>query len=302
MDALRVAPGESHSLDCQSDYFAAVSYQHHLVVGANLPDADHLASLVGHVHRDDALAAAMREPVVRSRRAFAVTEFRNRQESFVVAHGGHRNDFVLDQRNGLAFFDGLRLKFHADYATGRAAHWTRLFFLEANRLSLTRREHDLLIAVGDSHVDQRVAVFEIDRDDSGRPNIFVLVERGLLYAAAASREKDKLARGFARHRNESRQRFVVGETQQVCDRASLGGAPALGQFVGLELVNLAGAGEEQQAVVGRDALEMLDEVLFGGGRADLSAATALLRAVERERGALDVAAVRDGDEDIFFDD
>ena len=54
--------------------------------------------------------------------------------------------------------------------------------------------------------------------------------------------------------------------------------------------------------MGRDALEMLDEVLFGGGRANLAAAAALLRAIERERGALDVAAVRDGDEHILFDD
>src|SRR5580704_2121066 len=47
---------------------------------------------------------------------------------------------------------------------------------------------------------------------------------------------------------------------------------------------------------------MLDEVLFGCGRPDLSSSTALLRAVERERGALDVAAVGYGDEDIFLDD
>jgi hypothetical protein len=45
---------------------------------------------------------------------------------------------------------------------------------------------------------------------------------------------------------------------------------------------------------------MLDEIFFGGGRANLAAAAALLRAVERERGALDVAAVRDGDELILF--
>ena len=47
---------------------------------------------------------------------------------------------------------------------------------------------------------------------------------------------------------------------------------------------------------------MLDEILFGGGRADLAAAAALLRAIERKRRALEVAAVRDGDEHIFFDD
>ena len=92
------------------------------------------------------------------------------------------------------------------------------------------------------------------------------------------------------------------EAQQVCDRAAFGGAAAFGQFVGLELVDFARAGEEHQAVVGGDALEMFDEILFGGSRADLAAAAALLRAIERERGALDVAAVSDGDELILFDD
>src|SRR5208282_886015 len=150
----------------------------------------------------------------------------------------------------------LRLEFHSNYAAGGAAHRARFFFFKANRLSLARREHDLLIAVGDSHIDQRVAVFEIDRDDSGRANIFVFVERGFLHAAAAGREKDELA----------------------------------------------GAGEEHQAIVRRDALEMLDEIFLGGGRANLAATAALLRAVERQRSALDIAAVRDGDELILFDD
>ena len=113
-----------------------------------------------------------------------------------------------------------------------------------------------------------------------RANIFVFVERGLLNASAAGREKDELARGFSRHGNKCGQGFIVGETQQVGDRASLGGAATLGQLVSLELVDLTGAGEKHQAVVGRDALEMLDEILFSGGRTDLAAAAAFLRAIK----------------------
>src|ERR1019366_1495259 len=68
------------------------------------------------------------------------------------------------------------------------------------------------------------------------------------------------------------------------------------------LVNLARAGEEHQAVMRRDALKMFDEIFFGGGRADLAAAAALLRAIERKRSALEVAAVRDGDQHVLLDD
>ncbi len=96
--------------------------------------------------------------------------------------------------------------------------------------------------------------------------------------------------------------FVVGETQQVGDRASARGASALGQFVRLFFVNFAGAGEEHQPVMRADRHQVLDEVLFAGGRADFAATAAPLRAIERERRALDIAAVSDGDQHVFFDD
>src|SRR5208283_653345 len=61
-------------------------------------------------------------------------------------------------------------------------------------------------------------------------------------------------------------------------------------------------GEEQQPVMRTDRHQMFDEILFAGGRADFAAAAAALRAIERERGALDIAAVRDSDQHVFLDD
>jgi hypothetical protein len=54
--------------------------------------------------------------------------------------------------------------------------------------------------------------------------------------------------------------------------------------------------------VSGDALEVLDEIFFSGGGSDFAAAAAFLGAVEGEWGALDIAAVRDGDELILLDD
>ena len=102
--------------------------------------------------------------------------------------------------------------------------------------------------------------------------------------------------------DEGGQRLLVVEIEQVRDRAALGGAPAFGQLIGLELIDLAGAGEKQQPVVSRDRDQLLDEIFLAGGRADLAAAAAPLRAIERKRSALDIAAVRDGDQHVFFDD
>ena len=51
-----------------------------------------------------------------------------------------------------------------------------------------------------------------------------------------------------------------------------------------------------------DRHQMLDEILLGRSRADLAAAAAPLGAVERQRGALDITAMGDGDQHILFDD
>src|SRR5208282_3451154 len=116
------------------------------------------------------------------------------------------------------------------------------------------------------------------------------VELVLLYDSAARGEEDELALGLLRPGNESGQRFLVVEIEQVRDRAALGGPAAFGKLIGFELIDLAGAGEEQQPVVGRDRDQLLDEVFLAGGRANLATAAAPLRAIERKRGALDIAA------------
>src|SRR5580704_10633325 len=79
--------------------------------------------------------------------------------------------------------------------------------------------------------------------------------------------------------------------------------PAVSRGTGMNADNVSSLARLNRFAIERPhALEMLDEILFGGGRTNLAAAAALLRAVERERSALDVAAVGDGDELILFDD
>ena len=61
-------------------------------------------------------------------------------------------------------------------------------------------------------------------------------------------------------------------------------------------------GEEEDRVVGRSDEHVLDEVLFASGHADLPATAAALRAVLADRNALDVARVRDRDDDVLATD
>ena len=51
-----------------------------------------------------------------------------------------------------------------------------------------------------------------------------------------------------------------------------------------------------------DGHQVFDEVGLAGGCADFAAPAAALGAIERERCALDIAAVRDGDQHVFVDD
>ena len=48
--------------------------------------------------------------------------------------------------------------------------------------------------------------------------------------------------------------------------------------------------------------QMLDEILFAGIRTDLAASPALLGTIKRQRSALDIAAIGDGHQRVFFDD
>ena len=82
---------------------------------------------------------------------------------------------------------------HPIDAVGGAAHRAHFVLFEADRLSLAGGEHHFLVAVGNSHADQRVAVFEQNRDDAVSAHVFVLAELGLLDHPAAGREEQVLA-------------------------------------------------------------------------------------------------------------
>ena len=65
---------------------------------------------------------------------------------------------------------------------------------------------------------------------------------------------------------------------------------------------LAGAGEEEDVVVGGRGEEVLDEILVVGLGADDALAAALLGAVVGDAGALDEAEVGDGDDAALVGD
>ena len=97
--------------------------------------------------------------------------------------------------------------------------------------------------------------------------------------------------------------------EHIRDRAALGGAAHLRNFVNLLDVSAARFGEEHQVIVRGRGEEMLDEIAFfflgrafARGHADDALAAAALRAKGADGGAFDEAAVGDADDAAFVGD
>ena len=69
-----------------------------------------------------------------------------------------------------------------------------------------------------------------------------------------------------------------------------------------QLIDHAIVGEDHQVRMRRSDKEMLDEVAVLRGSAEAAFAAASLTRVSRDRRALDVTTVRDGDRNVFVGD
>src|SRR5262249_17907094 len=92
------------------------------------------------------------------------------------------------------------------------------------------------------------------------------------------------------------------QVEQVDDCLPARGAASLRNFVDFGPVDFARGGEEQDVGVRRGDEQVLDEIFFLGGGADLPPTAAPLGAVEADGVALDVALVRDRDRHVLLDD
>ena len=95
--------------------------------------------------------------------------------------------------------------------------------------------------------------------------------------------------------DESVDRIARLDVEQVLNSASLRVFGTLGEFVDLHLVDHAALGEEEKVCVHRCRINVLDEILFACIAAARAYAATVLCAKLRQRSALDIAHVRDGD-------
>src|SRR5690606_12268469 len=104
--------------------------------------------------------------------ALAVPGLGHDQDRAVVAGDVARHHGVL-----------VVLELHAAYAGRAAAHRAYVVLAEADRHAVATDHEDVVAAAGLDHLDQLVAVAQVDRDQSVAPARVVLVERRLLDGA-----------------------------------------------------------------------------------------------------------------------
>ena len=116
------------------------------------------------------------------------------------------------------------------------------------------------------------------------------------------REGEVLVLGEVAGRDHRHHLLAVAQRQHVDQRPALRGPRALGQLVDLEPVDLAAVGEEEQEVVGRADVQVLDVVVLLHVHPHHPDAAAVLLAVGGQRQALDVAGVGDRDHHLLVGD
>src|SRR6185312_13808195 len=290
--ALRVTAQRRDALDRDADDLAAVGDEHEVLLVGDEAATHDLAVALGGLDGDDAEAAAALDRVLGDRGALAVA---------VLAHGHERGRRVA--REGLAG-DDLVLFAQADAldAARGAAHGAHLLLGEADGAPVARGEQDIVLPVGEADLDEVIALVDGERDDARGADVREHLERGLLDHAVLRRHDDELAFLELLERQHLDDLLVLLELEEVDERLAARRARAFGQLVHALDVDAALGREHEDVIVRRGDEELRHEVFVLGRRAGDAAPAALLRAVGRDRVALDVAAVADGDHHVLVGD
>ncbi len=282
-------------------------------------DAGHLAVPRRGLDVDHARAAAPLQSVFVRRSALAVTVFGDgkNQRTFdwngCVGGGGFRHarfGFGLFQF-GFGFLRIFRRRRHADniiafveihaaHTVGRAAHRAHIGFVEADGLAIVGGEEDDLGAIGQRGAHQFIALINADSDNAARHHVGKL---GLLHRAVARGEENESALFFQiAHSEHGAHRLAGLQRYQVAHVLALAGGAHVRDFINLQPEHASGVGENENVGVGRGDEKMLDKILVARLHAGAALASAALLAISGDWGALQVAAMADGDRDLFVGD
>src|SRR5690606_28710374 len=232
--------------------------------------------------------AAPLDRVLGDARALGVAVLRDGAEAGLAAHDHHADGAVA-----LAQVD-------AAHTLRGPADRGDLRFGEADRAALPRDQHDVVRAVRELDVEQAVALADAHGRDAAGTDAGELVERSALDDAAGAEEHEEPLGRELRDRDHRRDGGAAAEPEHADERLAAA-VPRLGDLVHGQRVRLAVLREDEQRVARAGDERALEEVA-ALLRAEHGRAAAHAAAVERERHPVDVALVRERDDDVLLGD
>src|SRR5688500_5840466 len=271
-----------------TDDYAVPGDQHDLIFRKHFHHSHHVTGLLGAVDGDDPLPAAPLHTIVVDVRALA--------EPFLGDHENRRvalDDDHSDERIAFAELDSLH--------SGRvAAHLAYVLLMESHGKPVFRREDDVVRSARHLNVDQSITRLDLDCLDAGLTNVRVLRESALLDRSFSRTEEKELGVAELANRDHRLDARIRVHVDQIDDRLALCRAPRLRNLVDLEPEAAAVVGEAKDVVVRRADEQPLDEILVLEPLTAQPAASAPLLSIRRDRRALDVARMGDGDDHVLF--
>ena len=174
--------------------------------------------------------------------------------------------------------------------------------MEAHGQTGARSDQDLGVAVCQTCTDQTILIGQVDRNDAIRADVLEISDRCLLDGTFLRGHEDVRFLIEGLYRQVRRHLFVGLLLDHVGDRPSLCIAAAFRNVIHLDTVYTTTIGEEQQEVMRGGAEDVLYIVIVIRARTADSPAALVLTAVVCDCCALDIAIVRDRDDDLFISD
>src|SRR5262245_25436547 len=333
-DALGLAAGDADVVHRAADELPAIGHQHDLIAVGDGERRDDLAVALGDVHVGDALPAAAGDAVLIGRGALAIAAGGDGEDELLLgpqlgiafrrdcrlrgflAFAFHRRLVADDAAARLQVGDALAgvgvhvaqdrhgddvvalLQLDAAYADrGAAREHAHVVDREADGLAAGRRQQHVVVLGAGLNGDEPVALLQLHRhlavglhlDEVGE---LVPADRAFVGGEHHGHLVPPLLVLGQRH--EGGDGLALLQRQQIHQRLAARLRRAQRQAVDLELVGDARGGEEQHRRVGVHYEQLGDEILVPRRHSGTALAAAALGAIARQRHALDVAAVGDG--------
>ena len=189
----------------------------------------------------------------------------------------------------------------SSHSPGDSAHAPDLSKIETNRLAQLGEEHDVLVALGQSHTHEFVFLIHPAGNNSIRARMRECAQRGLFHVAATGGH-DHLGPSLKIMHVQHVGHTIIGiHLNQIDNRFPFSSRSHFGDFPDLEPVEFPPGREDEHVAVRRSYEQVGNDVFLGPCRhSDAPFSASMLASVSAQRGSLDVAVPAGGDHHLFF--